>query len=151
LSQFGWHMVERAGDFDAAAWSPAKAARRFEPGSPNMLGIYALNASLSLFEEIGMDVVEKQVLANAREIMDWVDSEPLLELITSSEVGRYAGIVTFWKKGLNREGHAALYRSLMADGVICANRAGGIRFSPHFYSDLSELEARVSPHLAIGN
>ena len=139
LSQFGWHMVERAGDFDAEEWNPVKSARRFEPGSPNMLGIYALNASLSLFEEIGMDVVEKAVFANAQAVMEWVDAESQLELITSPEQGRFAGIATFRKKGLNREEHAALYRKLMAEGVICANRAGGIRFSPHFYSKLDVL------------
>lgn len=141
LNQFGWHMVERAGDFDAQDWTPARSARRFEPGSPNMLGIYALNASLSLFEEIGMDVIEKAVLDNAQAVMEWVAAESQLELITTPEPGRFAGIVTFRKKGLDREGHAALYRKLMATGVICANRAGGIRFAPHFYSDLNCLDA----------
>ncbi|GAV20372.1 putative cysteine desulfurase [Mariprofundus micogutta] len=140
LSQYGWHMVERAGDFDATDWSPARSARRFEPGSPNMLGIYALNASLSLFEDIGMDVVEEKVLANARQLMDWVASEAQLELITTDQPGRFAGIVTFRHKKLDREGHAGLYRKLMADGVICANRAGGIRFAPHFYSDVNLVE-----------
>jgi len=141
LQQYGWHMVERAGDFDAVDWSPARAARRFEPGSPNMLGIYALNASLSLFEEVGMDRVEQAVLANAKVLMAWVAAEPQLELITANQAGRFAGIVTFRHKGLDREGHAALYRKLMAAGVICANRAGGIRFAPHFYSDLRRLDA----------
>lgn len=142
LQQFGWHMVERAGDFDAIDWTPARAARRFEPGSPNMLGIYALNASLSLLEDIGMDRIEKELLANAGTIMEWIESEPELELITSSVPGRFAGIVNFRKSGLDAEGHAALYRKLMESGVICANRAGGIRFSPHFYTDPSLLFER---------
>ena len=44
-------------------------------------------------------------------------------------VGATAGIVTF--KPL-RENLDALYRRLQAAGVICAQRGGGIRFSPHF-------------------
>ena len=48
LNQYGWHMVEAMGDFDRKDWSIAKTARRFECGSPNMLSIHALNASLSL-------------------------------------------------------------------------------------------------------
>ncbi|NWF39708.1 aminotransferase class V-fold PLP-dependent enzyme [Mariprofundus sp. NF] len=147
LQQYGWHMVERAGDFDAVDWTPAQAARRFEPGSPNMLGIYALNASLSLFEAVGMDHVQKGVLKRASHLMAWLDAEADLELITPSEKGRFAGIVTFRKQGLNREGHAALYRELMAKGVICANRAGGIRLSPHFYSNLNGFEACLRPLL----
>lgn len=140
LSQYGWHMVARPGDFDATDWTVAGSARRFEPGSPNMLGIYALNASLSLFEDIGMQQVEKAVLEKAEQLMVWVDSESKLELITPSQTDRFAGIVTFRHTLLDRAGHAALYRKLMAADVICANRAGGIRFSPHFYSQLNNLD-----------
>jgi len=140
LSQYGWHMVERAGDFDATDWTPAAAARRFEPGSPNMLGIHALNASLSLLEDIGMAAVETAVLANARALMAWVNAHPDLELITPAEPGRYAGIVTFRHRHKHQAAHAALYRNLMKAGIVCAYRAGGIRFSPHFYSQFNNLE-----------
>ena len=141
LSQYGWHMVEAMGNFDQVEWSPAKSARRFEPGSPNMLGICALNASLSLFEEIGMDRVEKQLLERSSLLMDQISGHHELELITPSTAGRFAGIVTFRLKGLDESGHAALYRRLMAAEIICAHRAGGIRFSPHFYSDVEQFEA----------
>ena len=140
LSQYGWHMVEAAGDFDQAAWSAAKSARRFEPGSPNMLGICALNASLSLFEEIGMERVEGQLLERSGLLMEQISEHHQLELITPEAFGRYAGIVTFRHKGLDSNAHTALYRRLMAKGIICAHRAGGIRFSPHFYSDSSQFE-----------
>jgi len=142
LMQYGWHMVERAGDFDATEWRVARSARRFEPGSPNMLGIQALNASLSLFEDVGMAEVEARVLAHAKGLMDWVEADDDLMLITPNQVGRYAGIVTFRHRKLDQAGHAALYRSLMKAGIVCAHRAGGIRFSPHFYSDLSVLDRR---------
>jgi len=136
LLQYGWHMVERAGDFDAADWAPAAAARRFEPGSPNMLGIHALNASLSLFEDIGMEKVESLLLAKTGTLMRWVEEHPDLELITPVHPGRYAGIVTFRHHRLDSAGHADLYRRLMKAGIVCANRAGGIRLSPHFYTDV---------------
>ncbi|MCK5480642.1 MAG: aminotransferase class V-fold PLP-dependent enzyme [Gammaproteobacteria bacterium] len=141
LSQYGWHMVEAMGNFDQVEWSPAKSARRFEPGSPNMLGICALNASLSLFEEIGMDRIEKQLLERSRLLMGQISEHDQLELITPASSDRYAGIVTFRHRGLDSNGHAALYRSLMAADIICAHRAGGIRFSPHFYSDIEQFEA----------
>ncbi|ATX79496.1 Selenocysteine lyase/Cysteine desulfurase [Mariprofundus aestuarium] len=140
LSQFGWRMVRRAGEFDAIDWTPAQSARRFEPGSPNMLGIYALNASLSLLQEVGMDRVEVEVLTRSETLIDWVHSRGELELITPEQPGRHGGIVTFRVRSLDNDGHADLYRRLMAAGLICAHRAGGIRFSPHFYSDLSRFE-----------
>ncbi len=142
LSQYGWHMVERAGDFDATEWKVAQSARRFEPGSPNMLGIQALNASLSLFEDVGMAEVETNVLAKARWLMDWVHADDDLSLITPDQQGRYAGIVTFKHVRLDQAGHAALYRGLMKAGLVCAHRAGGIRFTAHFYTDLNGLSER---------
>jgi len=136
LLQYGWHMVQRAGDFDASDWAPAAAARRFEPGSPNMLGIHALNASLSLFEDISMETVESLLLDRAGTLMRWVEENPDLELMTPVQSGRYAGIVTFRHCQLDPAGHADLYRRLMKAGIVCANRAGGIRLSPHFYTDV---------------
>ena len=141
LSQYGWHMVQRAGDFDASDWVVASSARRFEPGSPNMLGIQALNASLSLLEEIGMAEIEARVLSQAKALMDWVTANDDLILLTPVQSQRFAGIVTFKHRQLDQLGHAELYRSLMQAGLVCAHRAGGIRLSPHFYSDISALSA----------
>ncbi|MDX8396040.1 MAG: aminotransferase class V-fold PLP-dependent enzyme [Mariprofundaceae bacterium] len=137
LTQFGWHMAERLGDFDVVDWQVAQSARRFEPGSPNTLGIHALNASLSLLEEIGMDQVEALLLERVELLMLQIQQQSKLELLSSSETQRFAGIVTFKHRDLDEKGHAALYRHLMMNRVICAARGGGIRFAPHFYTDMS--------------
>lgn len=134
LTQYGWHMAEAMGDFDRTEWEPAKSARRFEPGSPNMPGIYALNASLSVLEDEGLAQVEQRVLSLAGMAMEAVLADAQLELITPSADGRHGGIVTFRCKGLDHEGHQSLWRYLMGHHVICAARGGGIRFSPHFYN-----------------
>jgi len=140
LHQYGWHMVERAGDFDAVGWQPANSARCFEPGSPNMIGIHALHASLSLLLELGVRQVESQLLERSRSLIDAVLERDFLELVTPEEPSRHAGIVTFRHRHLDSEEHAALYRKLMSAGIVCAHRGGGIRLSPHFYSDNSRFE-----------
>jgi len=138
INQFGWHMVERVGDFDALDWQPANSARCFEPGSPNMLGIHALSASLSLFEEIGMARVESELMQRAEYLRNAILNEQTLELSSaqacSQDAFRMSGIVNFRRRDLDADGHAALYRYLMKNDVICALRGGGIRFSPHFYT-----------------
>jgi selenocysteine lyase/cysteine desulfurase len=140
LLQYGWHMVEHAGDFDRTDWTPAGSARCFEPGSPNMLGIHALNASLSLLEDVGMEAVEAQALQRAQTLTDAVLANDVLQLLSRAEPERMSGIVTFRRRDLDADGHTALYRHLMQTGVICALRGGGIRFSPHFYTDYSDME-----------
>jgi len=143
LLRHGWHMVARAGDFEAHEWRPADSGRRFEPGSPNMTGIHALNASLSLLLEIGMEQVERGVLDRARRLMRLLGQTGRFALLTPEEEGRFAGIVTARRVDLDADGHAALQRHLMARGVICAMRGGGIRFSPHFHTPGAALEKAV--------
>ncbi|MDY6979398.1 MAG: aminotransferase class V-fold PLP-dependent enzyme [Pseudomonadota bacterium] len=137
LFEYGWHMVEQMGDFDNRQWEPAHNARRFECGSPNMLCSHALEASLSLIEEIGMSTIEQQVLENSRRLFDAIDQFPNLELITDTQPGRYAGIVVFRHKQIPVE---QLYPWLMEQRVLCAQRGGGIRFSPHFYTPWPKIE-----------
>lgn len=60
LHEYGWHMLEHALDYERRDWRPARSARRFECGSPNMLGAMALEASLGLLEEVGMEQVGRQ-------------------------------------------------------------------------------------------
>ncbi|MEW8486125.1 MAG: aminotransferase class V-fold PLP-dependent enzyme [Candidatus Thiodiazotropha sp.] len=136
LHQFGWHMVEHMGDFERTAWEPARSARRFECGSPNMLGIHALHASLTLIHELGLERIAAEVQTNAEIVIDGADAAGF-RLLTPREATKHAGIVTFQVPDRDNR---ALYQGLMKNGVICAYRAGGIRFSPHFYNTGEEIE-----------
>jgi len=134
LRQFGWHMVEQVGDFDAQDWIPAHSARRFEAGSLNMLGIHALHAALSLTLELGMPHIERMLLERSFALMDMVMDDPKLELLSPTAWQRTSGIVSFRVLDYDIRAHQHLYESLMHAKVICAHRAGGIRFAPHFYT-----------------
>ena len=140
LHQFGWRMVEDPFNFERRDWQPAASARRFECGSPNMLGIHACAASLSLLLEIGADRTEQRILERSEYLFDSIARAPQLELITDKRPGRYAGIVTF----RHREWPSpALFQRLLAHDVICSQRGGGIRFAPHCYNRLEGLERAV--------
>ena len=137
LHQFGWHMVERMGDYDAKEWYPAASARRFECGSPNMLGIYALSASLSLIEEVSIENISRIIFNNTKHIIDYINyNDDLLFLITPEDERHHAGIVTF---KIIEKNNAEIHSNLMKNKVICANRQGGIRFSPHFYTSTDTI------------
>ncbi|RMG92016.1 MAG: aminotransferase class V-fold PLP-dependent enzyme [Zetaproteobacteria bacterium] len=138
LNQFGWHMVEHAGDFELQEWRPARSARRFEPGSPNMLGIHALEASLSLIEEIGMDRIEKELLHRARQLVAWIQSHADWILCSNDAEDRLSGIVSFRLRGADGRMHSKLVGRAMAGGLVCACRDGAVRLSPHFYCPVAE-------------
>ncbi len=140
LQQYGWHMVNHLYDFDRQDWSAADSARCFECGSPNMLGIHALNASLSLLLETGIEDVEKAVLKRTEHLFNAINARPELELITSSALNRYAGIITLRHKKCD---NLSLYNYLMKNKIICAYRSGGIRLSPHFYTPIDQLDSVI--------
>jgi selenocysteine lyase/cysteine desulfurase len=140
LYQYGWHMVEQAGDFDCREWQPARSARRFECGSPNMLGIHALHASLSLLLEVGIPAVSHLIHENATYLLDALSCQSHIEILTPITADRYAGIVTFHHRKAKAE---ALWQYLSEHGVICAHRGGGIRLSPHFYNQKIGLEYTI--------
>ena len=141
LRQYGWHMVEEYGDFDKRDWKVAESARRFECGSPNMLGIHALHASVGLLLEHGMENVQQAILRNTEILFELIAGSDNLECLTNTETGRYAGIVVFRH---NTIGNERLYSHLLANNVLCALRGGGIRFSPHYYTDPEQIVAAIS-------
>lgn len=141
LKQYGWRMVENPLDFDAKDWQVAKSAQRFECGSPNMLGIHALSASLSLLAEVGMQKVETGVLDNTHYLLEALTQLPDIEILSPQEPHRYAGIVTFRHRQVESK---TLFRHLLTQGVICSQRGGGIRFSPHFYTPREKLARAVA-------
>ena len=137
LHQYGWHMVEDYKNYDAKSWKPALNGRRFECGSPNMLGIHALSASLTLFQDIGMNTVESMLLERTDYLTEQLSGNDRFRLLSPRLRQRRAGIVTFTIEGMDMAG---LHQQLLGHRVICAQRMGGIRFSPHFYTDYAKID-----------
>jgi selenocysteine lyase/cysteine desulfurase len=140
LRQFGWAMRESPYAFESESWEPARSARRFESGTPNMLGIHAMEASLSLFEELGMDFVERRLAENIAFLENGLQGIPGIEVVTSRDPAKRAGILTFRHSGSPAK---ALHVELMKNRVICAARANGIRLAPHFYTPRPTLESAL--------
>lgn len=137
LTQYGWHMMKDIHNYENQPWEIHPAARRFECGSPNMLGIHAFSASLSLLLETGMDAVEAQVLEKADYLNNAINKNEQLVLLPAKQAQLKSGIVIFKHRTVASE---VLYKHLQDNGVVCALRGGGIRFSPHFYNTLEEID-----------
>lgn len=141
LHQYGWHMVENMHDFDATEWTPAHSARRFECGSPNTLGIVALEQSLTLLETIGIENIEKAVIDNTKFLIDAFSKNTNIEILSSIDAEKLSGIVVIKHK--NKDS-LELFEYLKEHHVLCAPRGGGIRFSPHYYTPRHKLEELIA-------
>lgn len=143
LTQFGWHMLKDAFDFSTQnnelplEQKIAAGAQRFESGSPNMMGITALNASLGMLLEIGIENVQSRVIKNTDYLLNQLASLSDINIVSPSTTGKYAGIVTFQKLNVD---NLKLYQHLQDNNVICAYRGEGIRFSPHFHTEKKVMD-----------
>ncbi|TBW56067.1 aminotransferase class V-fold PLP-dependent enzyme [Marinobacter halodurans] len=141
LSEYGWHMVDKRGNFDQKSWRIAPSAVRFECGSPNSLAAHALEASTALLLEYGMDRVQAQLFNKVDVLAEALRQIPKLEILSPLDERRRSGILTFRIDGQDSQD---LYKALMDERVICANRGGGVRFSPHFYTTESMMGQAVT-------
>jgi len=139
LRQYGWHMVETT-DFDHREWEIARSARRFECGSPNMLGIHALSASLSLLEQIGMQEIERGVLENIDYLFELLQGIKGIKFLTPQEREHHAGIINFTIAQVDM---LDVYHKLLKNNIICVYRGGGLRLSPHFYTSRDKISKTV--------
>ncbi|MCX7080906.1 MAG: aminotransferase class V-fold PLP-dependent enzyme [Pseudomonas sp.] len=141
LHEFGWHMLEHMGDYNRTEWEPAKSARRFECGSPNMLGAMALEASLSLLEEVGMDQVAALIAERVQWLQDGLSDIPGAQLHSPLNPARRGGIFSFSIDGIDTQ---VVYEQLKQQQVVCIPRGPGIRFSPHFYTEKRVIDETLA-------
>jgi selenocysteine lyase/cysteine desulfurase len=141
LHEFGWHMLEHSGDYQRDQWQPAASAQRFECGSPNTLGVMALDASLSLLEEVGIDQIGKAVTDRVMWLEEGLSTIDGVRLHSTRTAERRSGILTF---SLDHIATADVWQQLMRNQVVCLPRGPGIRFSPHFYTQSRVIEETLA-------
>lgn len=138
LHQFGWHMLESPGDFDQSEWRVSRTATRFECGSPNMLGIHGLEASLSLLEQVGSEQILMSTINNISYLIDFLTNIDSINFLSRTDsINRLSGILCFRIPGKDSE---KIHQQLMQQKIVCALRGGGIRFSPHFYTAEEQMD-----------
>jgi selenocysteine lyase/cysteine desulfurase len=135
----GWRNVPDNRDFDTYQSGLQASAVRYEEGTPNTPGIFALGAAIDLVLELGVDAIWERV----RELTDRL-VEGLRErraTLLSPRGAEASGIVSF---RLGDEPPRRTAGRLVQAGVFVVARRGGVRASPHFYNDERELEALLA-------
>jgi len=128
----GWNLL----DYNL---SLKDSAERFQPGSLNSSGIYALNASLGLFRDFGLDEVEKSVISNSKTLIAELMKIGFNPLLSGLDEKYLSGIVSFRHKNAY-----SVLEVLRHKGIEIAVREGIIRASPHFYNDENDIERLIA-------
>jgi cysteine desulfurase/selenocysteine lyase len=110
-------------------------AKRYEEGSLNFHGIFALGASVERFLEIGMVRIEARILGLADSLEHGL-AERDYEIVSPLGKTERSGIVCFRHSRLDT---GEIFRALSEAGVVVSEREGSIRVSPHFYNTEEEI------------
>jgi selenocysteine lyase/cysteine desulfurase len=132
--RLGWKSVTDQGRYLPYHFELKSEAAKFECGSFNFLGICALGAAIDLVLEIGSDAMERRVLA-VTEMLRTALRAGGHEIASPDACAEWSGITTVRCAGSPESAVARL----RAAGVIASPRGGGVRFSPHFYSDEDDV------------
>lgn len=132
----GWKSVAKDSEFENIDFTLKDNALRFEEGSQNVMGIYALGASLDLLLEIGIDRICERVHELGEMIMDEAEKRGYDVKTPRSRHAR-GGIVSF----SGDFDPAELRERLRALNLIVNYRGGALRVAPHFYNTQEEILA----------
>jgi cysteine desulfurase / selenocysteine lyase len=118
-------------------WQPG--AQRYATGTGNQTSTWALYASLTLIEEIGVC----QIRAHNHALADAIDAGlrrllPHGRVLRSRERTHQSAIVVFSTGDTAAD--AALVERMTADHVIVALRPAGIRVAPHLFNTDADVE-----------
>jgi selenocysteine lyase/cysteine desulfurase len=134
----GWLSPENPWNFFDYNQPLAKAARRYEGGSLNFPGVWGMNAALGTLLEFGSKRIESHVLALTRLLMDKLGSLPEFSFYSPTDDTRRSGIVTIQPTG--GADTEKIFKSLLAQHITISLRHGKLRFSPHFYNSVEEVQ-----------
>ena len=107
------------------------SAEKYEGGMIPFELIYAMEASIAMMLEIGLEVIEKRVLALADEVRG------IVRRAGGEPVSVNSAIVSAKFPGRDP---SELARALKDRRILVAARRGMLRISPHFYNDEGDLE-----------
>src|SRR3989449_4866515 len=149
-SAVGWWGVQDPFAFDVERLAYGTGARRFEYGTPAVAAIYAARAGLSLLDEVGIDTVRDRHMRLSQRLVARALGQGWA-LRCPPDPSERSPIVT-----LQDPHPTAPVSALRAGGVICDNRPGLIRLSPHYFNTLEEMDRtlvvlaplRVAPAIA---
>lgn len=124
--------------------------RRYEPGALNLPGIVGMAASMQMLMDLGIDAIGKWLLGLRSALLERLRESgfrPFSDWSYCSEGPQCGGsaIVTVTREGTDLK---ALYKRLDGEKIVVSlrqDRAGReyIRFSPHFYNTLDEVDRVV--------
>ena len=137
----GWMSMKDPTNFDKYQFEFADTANRYDSGSYNLAGVYALGGAIELLQEIGIEEISNRLLRLTDRLVDGVRDHGY-RVVSSREPGEASGIVAFFSDVHEPD---QIQRHLQTEHrIVIAVRRGRLRASPHIYNTEAEIDQLVA-------
>ena len=140
----GWGSMETGPDAEYNTtpyeFKPAKAARRYEEGAKNLVGLAALNAALDLIEDIGAENIENRV----KELTDYLCEQAEAkgcEIVSPRDDNQWSGIVLM---KLPKQDPHELEEQLREELILVHAMRGCMITGTNFYNNFEDIDKLVA-------
>ena len=131
----GWKSVVHEEEFFQIQFDLKPDARRFESGTMNVAGIYALGATLELLTEVGLEKAYAHVMALNDLLYEGL-KERKVQIPTPMGADERSGIMSF----IPSADPKSLWEFLNKERIRISLRKNMIRLSPHFYNNEHDID-----------
>ena len=132
----GWKSVKQDEDFFHIHFDLKPDALRFEPGSMNIAGIYALGAAIELLFEVGIERIYEHVL-DINDLLIRGLNELKVKIVSPMGETERSGILSF----IPSSDPESLHHFLSEKNVTVSLRNNMIRLSPHLYNNTGDVDS----------
>lgn len=133
-SDSGWFGQENVFAYDVHHLRYARAARRFETGSPPVPNVYATLPAVRMLAEVGLDTIQGHVQSLANRFIEGARRRGF-DLLTPQEPAARGPLLMIGSTDAPR-----LVEALARQGILCSTRDGALRVSLHYYNDAADVD-----------
>jgi cysteine desulfurase / selenocysteine lyase len=133
----GWTGLEASSSLESLVdyrWVFRSDARRFEGGTLPFDSFAGLAEAVELFLELGVENIQRRLAALLHPLIEWLHAAPEIRIVSELSPARRSAILSFQPPNADH-----VYQRLVADGIVCSLREGGIRIAPHLYNTADEI------------
>jgi len=136
-ANMGWFSVDDIFGFETEEPEYAPGARRFEMGTPPAPNAYQASAGMSIIQEVGTETIRERVLERTAQLIEGAIDRGFA-VRTPLEDAHRGGVVN-----VQVQSPETAAQRLLDDGICISTRAGGVRFSPHFYTTEADVDTAL--------
>ncbi len=136
----GWMSMKNPFEYGRYQFEFQDSAKRYESGSFNMPGIFALGGALDLVLEIGIEKIASRLSCLTDRLVEGVRDRGY-RVVSSRQRSESSGIAAFIS---DAHDHDKLQLHLQQEHrIVIASRCGRLRASPHYYNSEQEIDQLI--------